>query len=100
MEREHELKVWPNYFDALRRGDKLFEVRRNDRDFQRGHLLWLREFNPDQSQAPQTWGDPRYTGADLRFRISYVLHGGQFGIEPGFAVLGLALIVEDGASLP
>ncbi|NRB04885.1 MAG: DUF3850 domain-containing protein, partial [Rhodobacteraceae bacterium] len=27
--------------------------------------------------------------SDLSFRITYLLQGGQFGIEPGFCVLGL-----------
>ena len=31
MAQEHILKTWPNYFDAVKRGEKPFEVRRDDR---------------------------------------------------------------------
>jgi hypothetical protein len=78
--QEHELKTWSIYFDAVARGDKTFEVRRDDRGFQKGDILVLRRF------------DSRYfcfTGERLRKRISYILTGGQFGIEPGYVVMGL-----------
>lgn len=41
MEREHILKCWPEYFDAIKAGIKPFEVRRDDRGFQRGDILIL-----------------------------------------------------------
>ena len=42
----HELKVVPPYFDALVSGAKTFEVRKNDRAYQRGDVLKLREWHP------------------------------------------------------
>jgi hypothetical protein len=75
----HHLKTLPEYFDAVRRGDKTFEVRRNDRHFTEGDRVVLQRFSP-------VTGD---LGDELKFEISYVLHGGQFGIMPGWAVLGL-----------
>lgn len=77
----HELKTWPTYFDAVERGEKTFEVRRDDRGFQKGDTLRLRRWNTSwqgyDSHPP------------IEREISYVLTGGQFGIEPGFVVLGL-----------
>lgn len=32
----HELKTLPEYFEAVRKGDKTFELREDDRDFQVG----------------------------------------------------------------
>lgn len=92
MEREHILKCWPEYFDAIKAGIKPFEVRRDDRGFQRGDILIL------QRTGNGTLGtrgnvDRDYHGKvrhELRKRITYVLTGGQFGIEPGYVVLGLA----------
>lgn len=77
----HELKTISTYFDAVAEGRKTFEVRRNDRGFQAGDLLYLIRVTDDYSR--------RATGERLTRRITYLLQGGQFGIEPGFCVLGL-----------
>lgn len=90
--REHQLKTWPAYFERVMIGDKTFEVRRNDRDFQRGDVVRLMEFDPAAKPAmygAEHWMGQGYTGREVTRTISYVLHGGQFGIEPGYAVLGL-----------
>lgn len=76
----HELKTWPVYYGAVACGDKPFEVRKADRDFKVGDLLFLREWCPERKV---------YTGASLIRSVTYVLKGGQFGIEPGHVVLGL-----------
>ena len=76
----HELKCWPPYFAAVLSGDKSFEVRRHDRDFHEGDVLTLREWNQNSQ---------RYTGRLLDARITYLLPGGEFGIEDGYCVLGI-----------
>ena len=86
LEYDHELKVWPEYFHKLQPGEKTFEVRRDDRGFQKGDVLWLREYDPKQIRG--------YTGNATYARIDYILTGGQFGIEPGFVVM--ALTFDDG----
>jgi hypothetical protein len=77
----HDLKTWPEFFRRVRSGQKNFEVRKNDRDFQVGDTLVLLEYNPVSN---------RYEGNEIHKVISYVLHGGQFGIEQGYCVLGLS----------
>ena len=79
----HELKCWPDYFRAIVRGDKTFEVRRDDRGFQKGDILHLVEYDPKKVEPF------RLTGNVEQLLISYVLTGGQFGIESGYVVLGL-----------
>ena len=51
MVREHDLKVAAAYFDALESGEKSFEVRRDDRGFQRGDVLLLREWTEYDEDA-------------------------------------------------
>jgi hypothetical protein len=85
----HELKCWPAYFEAVARGDKNFEVRRDDRGFQKGDILALREWDPDQPcEGLQS--------CNFEHRlITYVLTGGQLGIEPGHVVLGLQKLDDE-----
>lgn len=79
--RVHELKCWPAFYAAILDGSKTFELRRNDRDFQVGDVLRLREWDPqaqrpDQSTdriAPQPILRGWYTGAAIGRRVSYVL---------------------------
>jgi hypothetical protein len=79
--RTHYLKTWPAYFQRVKSGQKPFEVRKNDRDFQVGDTVVLNEFNPETQE---------FTGDETSRLVSYVLPGGQFGIELGFCVLGLS----------
>ncbi len=76
----HELKTWPEYFEAVRTEKKNFEIRKNDRAFQVGDLLILREWDPQKET---------YSGRTAFRRITYILPGGQFGIDPDFVVLSI-----------
>jgi hypothetical protein len=80
--KEHVVKCWPEYFDAIEAGLKPFDVRFNDRDYVQCDVLVLERYDPINGYT-----DPH---KELRRIISWVLPGGQFGIEPGYAVLGLA----------
>jgi hypothetical protein len=64
----HELKTWPQYFQAVADGKKPFEIRRNDRDFQVGDLLHLREWYPQEQ---------KYSGRELWKRIDYITDWAQ-----------------------
>jgi hypothetical protein len=68
---EHELKCWPSFFDAIQRGDKTFEVRYDDRGFQAGDTVTLKEWDPQQRELI---GYGAFTGRALTARIGYVLH--------------------------
>jgi hypothetical protein len=86
----HTLKVAAPYFDALLSGEKTFEVRLNDRGFQKGDLLRLWEC-PD-SYAHLDCGDrnckpPR----EVTKLVTFVYSGDpRFGgVQSGYVVLGL-----------
>jgi hypothetical protein len=83
MSRVHLLKCTQPYLRDIMTGMKLFEVRRNDRDFKVGDTLELRE-----------WDGNDHGQSHIEARVVYVLQGGQFGIEPGFVVLGLRPLYE------
>ncbi len=57
----HELKTDPAVFQASWDEKKMFEVRKNDRDFRVGDTLWIRETK--YSAAEMQEGKPlEYTG--------------------------------------
>lgn len=82
--KTHELKTWPGPFAAVWHGYKPFEVRRDDRGFELGDRLWLREWNPETRE---------YTGRELRGPvIRFILRGAEaegFGLKPGYCVMAM-----------
>lgn len=85
---EHDLKTWPPFFDHVADGRKTFEVRRNDRGFQYGDTLLLREWNPHDAMTSNARHG--YTGRECRVHIDYVLDGDWPGLKPGYVVLGIS----------
>ena len=86
---EHVLKTFPVYFDAIKRGEKNFDVRRDDRGFQKGDVLVFQRLNDEFAEwrvDTDLDGNVRH---EIRKRIAYVLTGGQLGIEPGYVVMAL-----------
>lgn len=86
---EHVLKTLGRYWDRIASGEKNFEVRRDDRGFQKGDILVLRK---TCNEMPNTYEPPignRFGYQDIRKRVTWILTGGQFGIEPGYVVMSL-----------
>ena len=92
--KTHELKTLPPFFDRVFSGDKTFELRRNDRDFQVGDVLVLREWENDCDWKKLDVG--AYTGRKIWARIVYVLTQAP-GLRSTYAILG---IVVDAAEPP
>ena len=79
----HSLKTDPKYLNAIGRGEKTFEVRKDDRGFKVGDWLVLREYD----QRTKTYG-PRWIGC----KITYILDAtAGFGLIRGWCVLGIQL---------
>ena len=75
----HELKTAPVYFNRTWSGEKLFEVRRNDRHFQKGDGIILME-----------WDGEKYTGSQIFGSITYVLSGFD-AIDSEYVVFGFRI---------
>jgi hypothetical protein len=69
----HSLKCWAAAFDAIERGEKRADVRRNDdRDFQVGDVLELIRWDHDLDKP---------TGRRLRARVTHAtIHAGDLNI--------------------
>lgn len=79
---EHDLKINPYAYEQVRCGNKPFEVRNNDRGFQKGDSVILRcwENNCYNTSKPP-----------LRAKISYVT---SFAQKDGWCVFGMQDISE------
>lgn len=60
------MKSWPEYFQPLVEGIKGFELRRDDRGFQVGDRLIVREYVIDNDT---------YTGRDVALDVTYIAQG-------------------------
>ena len=76
----HTLKTWPGSFDAVAKGLKKHEIRKNDRDFKERDVVILREWLP----ASLT-----FTGRQIDLTIGHVTRGPDWGIPEGLAVFSI-----------
>ncbi|MCI5119744.1 MAG: DUF3850 domain-containing protein [Candidatus Electrothrix sp. AUS4] len=75
----HELKIHPVFFEDAKTLKKNFEVRKNDRSYSVGDVIFLREWHPDGY----------FTGrVTVGREIRYILSSSEF-LQPGYVVLGL-----------
>ena len=78
MSRQHHyVKILPEYYIAVDKGIKTFEIRFNDRNYKVGDILHLQEFCGGQ-----------YTSRELTREICYMIDDPNYCKE-GFVVLGL-----------
>lgn len=88
----HELKCWPQFFDAIAEGRKRHDLRRShDRDFEVGDRLRLREFDPREQE---------YTGREQVVRVTYVTSAdlscalSDDALHPDYCILSIAPVDE------
>jgi hypothetical protein len=80
--RVHELKTIPVMLEQIWTGMKTAELRKNDRDYQTGDFLWLREWSKEESYRH---------GRYALVTITHVLKDFD-GLLPEFAMLSFRLI--------
>ena len=79
----HQLKCWEEEFYEIYRGHKLWEWRKNDRDFKTGDILVLEEYIET---------DKEYTGSNIVAKVPYILYGPDFGIPKGYCIMSLEIV--------
>jgi hypothetical protein len=86
---QHELKTWPAYFNAVRRGKRSFELRRDDRRFRVRDTLLLREWCPTGEF---------YTGREFVVEVTYIMRKAEeFGLMDGFCLMAIRPAAVDAA---
>jgi hypothetical protein len=75
--QHHHLKTETEYYQAVEKGLKTFELRINDRNFQVGDMVYLEE-------TVKT----TYTGRKLPPKeIKYIMFGGKYGLDKDYVIL-------------
>lgn len=80
MSKTHELKLDPVMYDLVLSGDKTFEYRKNDRDFKKGDVIVLREFDRETQE---------YSGRYTAFIAGFVLYGPDYGVPEGNCIISM-----------
>lgn len=75
----HELKVWPEFFEDLSENNRNVELRKDDRGFQIGDVLTLREYDPKTDE---------YTGSFCTKVVTHIVRGGPWLTE-GYCALSI-----------
>jgi len=84
----HKVKIWKQFTFDVATGKKPWDVRFNDRNYKVGDTLIQQEWDNEKQE---------YTGNELHGLITYILEGGQFGIQPGYVVMSFNLQQYRGA---
>lgn len=77
----YDLKTWPSAFAAVRAGLKAWELRLDDRGYEVGDNLILREWDNHAET---------YTGEIERRTVTWLLRGPAFGLPQGYVIMSLA----------
>lgn len=88
----HKLKIKEEYYKAIVDGNKTFELRKNDRDYQVGDLiqftddLFNQEKTTDKFMAEKYYPQP----SETLFKITYILEGvPEYGLDTEYCILGI-----------
>lgn len=85
----HELKILSSFVRPILDGSKTFEIRENDRGFQKGDRVQFKVNNDDWTRRNSS---PVHELENKIFEITYVING--WGLKNGFVVFGISEVEE------
>lgn len=86
---EHQLKSWPDPFQAKWDGRKTAEFRKNDRDFHKGDILRECEWIPTSQGYPPPYG---FTHRQIVSLVTDLRQGGLFGIPEDHCMMSTLVL--------
>lgn len=81
---KHSLKTWPESFEPIVAGQKTADFRKDDRRYNVGDTLRLREWSPETS----------YTKRVVEVKVTHILRGPDFGVPEGYVMMSFSFDTE------
>lgn len=85
--RVHELKTDPKVFEATFYNQKPWEIRLNDRNYQKYDYLMLRETRYSGTEMKEQNMPLVYTGRAVLQSIKWILEGPMYGLQDGWVIM-------------
>lgn len=79
MSKVIEVKCVEPFFGKLKCGNKTFEARLNDREYEEGDTIVCNQFDPERG----------FTGERYVFTAGFILYGPAYGIQEGYCVISV-----------
>lgn len=80
----HELKIKSEHFQAVCDGRKKAELRKDDRGYKVGDVLWLKEVDGD-----------KFTGRELAVQVTHILRNcPEYGLADGYCILSIGSVTD------
>ena len=82
---EHDLKIWPKFFQQVRNEEKLFEIRSmDDRGYKVGDSLLLREYEPEKQE---------YSGRYVQVQVMQITTADEYpaGLQEGYCSMSIRM---------
>jgi ASC-1-like (ASCH) protein len=84
---QHILKIEQQFADVITSGDKTFEIRKNDRAYQKGDKVKFQVIDLETKALRS------HCIHNKLFEITYVLS--NWGIESGYVVFGIKEVIDE-----
>lgn len=88
---EHVLKTDPEVFEQSWKGNKHWEIRVNDRNYQIGDRVVLKEMKYTNFEMMWSGKPLIYTGRVIIGTITYIMRGPQYGLSALWVIFSLSI---------
>lgn len=78
--KSHNVKCIQPFFGLIETGQKNYECRIDDRNYQEGDLIVLQEYDSEKKT---------YSGKVMFFTVGYILRGPIYGVKDGWVIFSL-----------
>lgn len=87
----HKLKIEKAFIEPILYHEKNFEIRKNDRGFQKGDIIHFQPLFSEKLESSMEEKELMMEIANKEYEITYVMNG--YGLENGYVVFGIEEVI-------